>query len=102
MRWCATGTGSNPKGTRRKKPRPTRRWANSMITLGRRAERKGTPLEEPVQYNARMMGRFSVAAALAVTIVSASAPNDTASVEWRYYSGDNGAKKYSPLDRLNK
>jgi len=22
--------------------------------------------------------------------------------EWRYYSGDNGAKKYSPLDQINK
>src|SRR5438093_13642029 len=49
-----------------------------------------------------MIGRFSVAAVLAVTIISAPAPNDIASVEWRHYSGDNGAKKYSPLDQINK
>src|SRR5262245_15746981 len=26
----------------------------------------------------------------------------TANGEWRFYSGDNGATKYSPLDQINK
>jgi outer membrane protein assembly factor BamB len=39
---------------------------------------------------------------LALTVASPYAKNDGADKEWRYYSGDNGAKKYSPLDQINK
>ena len=31
-----------------------------------------------------------------------AAPRDLARVEWRYYSGDNGSTKYSPLDQIDK
>src|SRR5947209_6899281 len=55
---------------------------------------------EPLVYNARVIGRLLFAAALGVAIASAPAEKDAASVEWRYYSGDNGAKKYSPLDQI--
>ena len=30
------------------------------------------------------------------------AQRSPADVEWRYYSGDNGSTKYSPLDQINK
>ena len=33
---------------------------------------------------------------------AASQAADTAHVEWRFYSGDNGSTKYSPLDQINK
>lgn len=33
---------------------------------------------------------------------SAKAPVGTANGEWRFYAGDNGSKKYSPLDQINK
>ena len=34
--------------------------------------------------------------------VSAPKAQRPAAGEWRYYSGDNGAKKYSPLDQINR
>ena len=40
-----------------------------------------------------------VLAALALSAVAIGAANDGADKEWRYYSGDNGARKYSPLDQ---
>ena len=43
----------------------------------------------------------SAAVALSVGHVRIGA-KDEAPNEWRYYSGDNGAKKYSPLDQINK
>jgi len=49
-----------------------------------------------------VIGRLVFAAVLGVAIASAPAPKDSAGAEWRYYSGDNGAKKYSPLDQINK
>jgi hypothetical protein len=30
------------------------------------------------------------------------APSERARVEWRFYSGDNAATKYSPLDQINE
>jgi quinoprotein glucose dehydrogenase len=49
------------------------------------------------------------AAALLLAVATGLAMNDgqtavggLAGVEWRYYSGDNGSKKYSPLDQINK
>jgi quinoprotein glucose dehydrogenase len=32
----------------------------------------------------------------------AKAPEGTGNGEWRYYGGDQGSKKYSPLDQINK
>ena len=46
--------------------------------------------------------RVLVLAALALSAVAIGAANDGADKEWRYYSGDNGAGKYSPLDQINK
>jgi glucose dehydrogenase len=45
--------------------------------------------------------RVLVLAILAVSAVAIGAANDGADKEWRYYSGDNGARKYSPLDQIN-
>src|SRR5215211_304203 len=43
------------------------------------------------------------AALLAVQTLSIHAKSsDTANGEWRHYSGDNGATKYSPVDQINK
>ena len=39
---------------------------------------------------------------LALCAISMHAQDSTPKDEWRYYSGDNGAKKYSPLDQINK
>ena len=39
---------------------------------------------------------------LALCAISMHAQDRTPKGEWRYYSGDNGAKKYSPLDQINK
>src|SRR5215510_13161386 len=45
----------------------------------------------------------SVMLALATVARMADAPPaGTANGEWRFYSGDNGSKKYSPLDQINK
>src|SRR5262249_22478434 len=41
------------------------------------------------------------AGAVALTSFAVGAADDPAS-EWRYYSGDNAARKYSPLDQINK
>jgi glucose dehydrogenase len=57
-----------------------------------------------------MVRRLVLVAATAATIVSlasvarmADTPGPAAaSGEWRYYSGDNGSQKYSPLDQINK
>ena len=45
-----------------------------------------------------MRALLSLAVLLVLTI-SPQAQND---VEWRYYSGDNRATKYSPLDQIHK
>jgi quinoprotein glucose dehydrogenase len=39
---------------------------------------------------------------LAVALGVAGAAPDDAVTEWRFYSGDNGARKYSPLDQIAK
>jgi quinoprotein glucose dehydrogenase len=57
-----------------------------------------------------MVRRFVPGVATAATILALASvarmadapPAGTASGEWRYYSGDNGSKKYSPLDQINK
>ena len=38
---------------------------------------------------------------LALAAIAAKDP-DNAATEWHFYSGDNGARKYSPLDQINK
>ena len=38
---------------------------------------------------------------LAVVVTGAAPPNGTANGEWRHYSGDNGATKYSPLAQID-
>jgi quinoprotein glucose dehydrogenase len=45
------------------------------------------------------MVRAIVVIAALVVAISAAEPTK---VEWRYYSGDNGSTKYSPLDQINK
>jgi len=35
---------------------------------------------------------------LALLALAFIAQGNSAPVEWRYYSGDNGSRKYSPLD----
>ena len=42
-------------------------------------------------------GALCLAVCGATTLVSVAG----AEGEWRYYSGDNGARKYSPLDQIN-
>ena len=57
-----------------------------------------------------MVRRFVPVAATAAAIVALASvarmadapPAGTANGEWRYYSGDNGSTKYSPLDQINK
>jgi len=58
-----------------------------------------------------MVRRILPVAATAITIAAlasvakmadAPPPAGTANGEWRFYSGDNGSKKYSPLDQINK
>src|SRR5690349_11968357 len=41
----------------------------------------------------------SIVALIALAFV---AQGNVAQVEWRFYSGDNGSRKYSPLDQINK
>src|SRR5215813_11624253 len=58
-----------------------------------------------------MVRQMLPVAATAITIAAlasvakmadAPPPTGTANGEWRFYSGDNGSKKYSPLDQINK
>src|SRR5262245_34848598 len=44
----------------------------------------------------------AVACLVTVARMAEAPPAGTANGEWRYYSGDNGSKKYSPLDQINK
>src|SRR5436309_1606024 len=39
---------------------------------------------------------------LIIVAIAAAPPQTKNNVEWRYYSGDNRATKYSPLDQINK
>src|SRR5258707_2442174 len=57
----------------------------------------------------RMVRRFALVVVTAATVMvlasvarMAETPAGTANGEWRYYSGDNGSKKYSPIDQINK
>jgi quinoprotein glucose dehydrogenase len=43
----------------------------------------------------------ALAAVLALAVWSSSAQEGAADGEWRYYSGDNGAMKYSPLTQID-
>jgi quinoprotein glucose dehydrogenase len=46
---------------------------------------------------------FALGALLAVAAITIRADDRAlANGEWRYYSGDNGARKYSPLDQIGK
>src|SRR5262249_25328379 len=57
-----------------------------------------------------MVRQIVSVAATAVTVVALASvarmadppPAGTATGEWRFYSGDNGSKKYSPIDQINK
>ena len=46
--------------------------------------------------------RWLAVSLFAWAVMALSAADDGPAREWRYYSGDNGAKKYSPLDQINK
>src|SRR5436309_438744 len=52
------------------------------------------------------LGRFIVAALLLAVVFGATIPvsgqSGAKSGEWRYYGGDAGSTKYSPLDQINK
>jgi quinoprotein glucose dehydrogenase len=52
----------------------------------------------------RTIGAALVLLALAAPAMSERqlAPSELSRVEWRYYSGDNGSTKYSPLDQIDK
>ena len=46
-------------------------------------------------------GALIVAAAALALTAAAAKDSDRAAAEWRFYAGDNAARKYSPLDQIN-
>jgi quinoprotein glucose dehydrogenase len=54
------------------------------------------------------LSKIALSIALCGTLLSphslraASPPSETTSGEWRYYGGDPGSTKYSPLDQINR
>src|SRR5689334_11692824 len=88
----------------------------SVTIRGSSSTSNRPPREMMHAYNSRetrssMMRRMVPVAATAVTVIVLAAVghmaetpilSGTANGEWRYYSGDNGSKKYSPLDQINK
>jgi glucose dehydrogenase len=54
-------------------------------------------------FKTRMVGVLVLAVATGLAMSERQvAPRDLSRVEWRFYSGDNAATKYSPLDQINK
>src|SRR5262245_52584984 len=50
----------------------------------------------------RRLSGVCAAAALVAAIVGNGAATGTSDGQWRVYSGDNAATKYSPLDQINR
>jgi len=66
--------------------------------------RKSQPVSRPIGKHATYVG---IAAAVAfVACLSAAIPSaaqsGTKDGEWRFYAGDSGSTKYSPLDQISK